>query len=81
MRSRYRHTNAPVIQATQPILSADKITMAGAQPVHIAMVGDRLLNDVVGANRAGLTTILVNPYARKQQFHHHYYLRRAVRRA
>ncbi len=35
--------------------------MIRAAPVHTAMVGDRIINDIVGANRAGFVTILVDP--------------------
>jgi uncharacterized protein len=39
------------------------ITESGTSSDHIAMIGDHLLNDVIGANRSGLTTILVkNPH-------------------
>ncbi len=31
---------------------------------HIAMVGDRIINDIFGANRAGMTTILVDSGSR-----------------
>jgi HAD superfamily phosphatase (TIGR01668 family) len=47
---------------------------------HIAMVGDKIINDIIGANRAGLTTILVEPYARRQKKHIKYYFDRALRR-
>lgn len=39
---------------------------ADVPPQQIAMVGDRIVNDIVGANRAGLVSILVKPVARKQ---------------
>jgi HAD superfamily phosphatase (TIGR01668 family) len=29
-------------------------------PKHTAMIGDRIVNDIVGANRAGFTTVLVS---------------------
>jgi len=35
------------------------ITAAAVPPQHIAMAGDNVLNDVYGANRAGLVTIFV----------------------
>lgn len=38
---------------------------AGVSADKIAMVGDRVLNDIWAANEAGLTTILVKPYRRK----------------
>lgn len=33
----------------------------GSRPQEVVMVGDRLINDIWGGNRAGLTTILVTP--------------------
>lgn len=42
------------------------IDTAHVDPHHIVMVGDKVLNDVIGANRAGLHSILVKPYARRQ---------------
>ncbi|TAK89239.1 YqeG family HAD IIIA-type phosphatase [Patescibacteria group bacterium] len=43
-----------------------RITEAAAVPPHqIMMVGDRLLNDVVAAKRAGLKTTLVRPVKRR----------------
>lgn len=47
---------------------------------HIAMIGDKIINDVVGANRAGLKTILVEPYARQQKFYNRLYLWLVLRR-
>jgi HAD superfamily phosphatase (TIGR01668 family) len=37
------------------------ITAAGCPPHQIAMIGDRYINDIVGANLAGLVTIHVGP--------------------
>ncbi|HSX30617.1 MAG TPA: HAD hydrolase-like protein [Candidatus Saccharimonadales bacterium] len=38
-----------------------------AEPPEVtAMVGDRVINDVVAANRAGLVTILTNPMGRRR---------------
>lgn len=36
------------------------INATGTSPNHIAMIGDHFINDVMGGNRAGLTTILVD---------------------
>jgi uncharacterized protein len=47
---------------------------------HVAMAGDRILNDIIGANRAGLITILVLPFARKPGRLHKLYLKRAKRK-
>lgn len=41
------------------------IKTCGVGASQIAMVGDRIVNDIIGANRAGLVTILVVPFARK----------------
>lgn len=38
------------------------IAVAATPPEHIAMVGDHALNDIVGGNHAGLTTILVTGF-------------------
>ena len=38
---------------------------AGVPADKIAMVGDRVMNDIWAANEAGITTILVKPYKRK----------------
>lgn len=35
---------------------------AKCEPHEIAMIGDRLLTDVLGGNRAGLVTIMVSPH-------------------
>lgn len=53
------------------------VRIAGVDKKQVAMVGDRILNDVIGANNAGLTTILVEPYARQQTSFHRWYNRRA----
>lgn len=33
----------------------------GCRPSEIAIIGDRISHDVIGANRAGMTTVLVEP--------------------
>lgn len=40
------------------------IETAGCQPNEIAMVGDRIINDILGAKRAGLITVKVDPIGR-----------------
>jgi HAD superfamily phosphatase (TIGR01668 family) len=40
------------------------VTVSGTLPKHIAMVGDHIINDIVGPNRIGFTTILVEPVGR-----------------
>ncbi len=57
------------------------IKASGTDAGHIAMVGDKLLNDVIGAKHAGLLTILVAPFVRRQKFHHKYYFRLALRQS
>lgn len=37
------------------------LSLMGCSPNEIAMVGDRLLTDILGGNRSGLTTVLVRP--------------------
>lgn len=78
-----QHLNTVVVRpgglSFKPFKSYFKkvIKQAGVKPEHIAMVGDRILNDIVGGNRAGLTTILVEPYARRQTSFHHWYISRS----
>lgn len=54
------------------------IETADVPPKQIAMVGDKLLNDVIGANRVGLTSILVEPYTRRMSWLHRWYHRFAL---
>lgn len=42
-----------------PKYYAQAATDHGLNPAEVAMIGDRLIQDIFGANRAGLTTILV----------------------
>ena len=35
---------------------------------EVAIIGDQLMTDVLGGNRVGITTILVNPISSKDQF-------------
>ena len=35
---------------------------------EVACIGDQLLTDIYGANRLGLTSILVNPISKKERF-------------
>ncbi len=46
-----------------------------ASPKHAAMIGDRILNDVIGANRAGFTTFLVDAIQRRPVWWHKYYIK------
>jgi hypothetical protein len=36
--------------------------VAKCKPQQMAMIGDRILTDILGGNRAGMTTILVKPW-------------------
>jgi HAD superfamily phosphatase (TIGR01668 family) len=57
----------PRYASAKPLQSyfARVIAQTGTSPNHIAMVGDHLLHDIIGGNRAGFTTILV------RAIHHH----------
>jgi HAD superfamily phosphatase (TIGR01668 family) len=56
------------------------ISATGTDPKHIAMVGDHILNDVIGGNFAGLTTIMVEGVrSGKLPWHYRWYIRRALR--
>ena len=37
-------------------------------PEEIACVGDQLLTDIIGANKMGMTSILINPISKKDRF-------------
>lgn len=50
------------------------IVAADTTPEHIAMIGDHMLNDVMGANRAGLCSILVKSLAGRRSLVNHTYL-------
>lgn len=54
---------------------------AGTSPEHIAMVGDHILNDTIGANRAGFTTISVMGLRNKNSLIYRTYLKLVLRRA
>ena len=36
--------------------------LAGLPPTQLVMIGDRVLTDILGANRAGLRSVLVDPF-------------------
>jgi len=40
----------------------------GYQINEVAIIGDQMLTDVVGGNKIGITTILVNPISKKDLF-------------
>jgi HAD superfamily phosphatase (TIGR01668 family) len=53
---------------------------AGVAPAHIAMIGDHIVNDIIGANQAGITTILVTGPHHRIAFLRRWYVRRALRK-
>jgi len=55
------------------------IRATGTSPRHIAMVGDNIINDIYGANKAGLVTIFVLPQLRRHRFLSTHYINRAIK--
>ncbi|HSX29076.1 MAG TPA: HAD hydrolase-like protein [Candidatus Saccharimonadales bacterium] len=51
------------------------IAAAGTTPDHIVMVGDHIINDAIGGNRAGCTTILVRGLRQKTSLAYRLYMR------
>ena len=39
----------------------DRLAQAGTDPAHTAMLGDKLLTDMLGANLSGVTALMVEP--------------------
>lgn len=58
-------------KAVKPLPSAflRALDRLGAQPHETAVVGDQLFTDVLGGNRLGLYTILINPLSRVELTH------------
>lgn len=58
-------------KAVKPLPSAfwRALDHLGAQPHETAVVGDQLFTDVLGGNRLGLYTILINPLSRVELTH------------
>jgi HAD superfamily phosphatase (TIGR01668 family) len=56
------------------------ITQAGTGSEHIAMVGDHILNDIIGANRAGFTSILVKGLRYNNPLTYRIYFKLVLRR-
>lgn len=56
------------------------IAQANTTPQHIAMIGDHILNDIIGANHAGFTTILITAPDQKAAFIRRWYTRWALRK-
>ncbi|GAV22974.1 YqeG family HAD IIIA-type phosphatase [Carboxydothermus pertinax] len=42
------------------------VHLMGLKPLEVAVIGDQLLTDIMGAKRAGLMAILVNPMASRE---------------
>jgi uncharacterized protein len=57
------------------------ISATHTTPEHIAMIGDHILNDVFGANRAGMTSIMVRPLHHKTSLLKRYYIKNALKHA
>ncbi len=57
------HDMASISLAKKPFATGFRKAMAlcGSRPETTAMVGDQLLTDIVGGNRQGLLTIMVDP--------------------
>jgi HAD superfamily phosphatase (TIGR01668 family) len=56
------------------------VKTAGVPKTKVIMVGDRIMNDIIGANHAGLTTIQVKPFKRQQGPLLKRYIRAALKR-
>lgn len=70
-----------IAKAGKPLKKSYISAMAeiGAESTKTAFIGDQIFTDVLGANRVGLTTILVNPIeAYENSF---FYLKRALEKA
>lgn len=55
------------------------LAQTSAKPEEVVMIGDRIINDIVGANRAGLKTVLVDAISRPQGVLHRFYLGRVLK--
>lgn len=73
----------PIGLSYKPLKSYYKraVSAAGTTPDHIAMIGDRLINDVVGANRSNFLTVLVQPLSSNLNLFLRLYLRSKLRRS
>lgn len=77
-----KHFNTRVVKpgkfAFKPLKGYySRIVDAAKVDAHeIAMVGDRILNDVIGGNISKFTTILVEPYIQKRGKIHKAYIKR-----
>lgn len=56
------------------------IAASDTSPKHIAMVGDHIVNDIIGPNRVGFTTVLIEPVGRTPSWVFHAYTRMATKK-
>lgn len=58
------------VRAAKPALRAFRraADLLDVPPEKVAVVGDQVFTDVLGGNRAGMLTILVNPINREREF-------------
>jgi HAD superfamily phosphatase (TIGR01668 family) len=56
------------------------LAQTAAKPEQVAMIGDRIINDIVGANRAGIKTVLVDAISRPQGRLHRLYLSQVLKK-
>lgn len=59
-----------VVRARKPLAGGFRrgLRLLGTSPEETAMIGDMLFTDVLGGNRLGLLTILVEPLSRHESF-------------
>ena len=62
---------AAVVRAGKPLARAFRrgLAVLGTEPASTCAVGDQVFTDMVGANRLGLTTVLVRPFTPREPFH------------
>ncbi len=63
-----RSLGIPFLRGMKPMLGGFKkaISHLGVKPHKCALIGDRLLTDVLGGNRMGMITVLVKPMKGKE---------------
>ncbi|MFH0869744.1 MAG: YqeG family HAD IIIA-type phosphatase [archaeon] len=80
MRDLERYFGIPAIQAgyRKPLPGAfiQALDYLGTEPRNTAMIGDRLLSDIAGANMIGLLTIKVDPLSKGSEPRTHSVVRR-----
>ncbi len=59
-----------VVRAVKPLRRALRRAAAllGVSPAQAAVIGDQVFTDVLGGNRAGMLTVLVQPIDRRHEF-------------